>query len=34
MMYRGKYTSTDSFVDSNGTKHLEYTYPLVIGKTW
>jgi hypothetical protein len=34
MLYRGTYTSTDAFTDSNGVKHLEYSYPLVIGKTW
>lgn len=34
MMYRGKYTSSDSFMDSAGVKHAEYSYPLVIGKTW
>jgi len=34
MMYRGKYTSSDSFVDTNGVSHAEYSYPLVIGKTW
>ncbi|KAJ1446620.1 RHO protein GDP dissociation inhibitor [Pelagophyceae sp. CCMP2097] len=33
MMYRGTYTSTDKFVDSDGKTHLEYTYPLkVVGK--
>jgi Rho GDP-dissociation inhibitor len=34
MMVRGKYTSTDSFVDSNGVKHTEYSYSLNISKNW
>jgi Rho GDP-dissociation inhibitor len=34
MMYRGKYTSTDTFVDASNVQHMEYSYSLVIGKTW
>jgi len=34
MMYRGKYTCSDSFVDINGVTHAEYSYPLTIGKGW
>ncbi len=32
MLFRGKYTCTDAFVDSNGFKHLEYSYALTITK--
>lgn len=32
MMYRGSYTATDKFVDSDGVTHLEYTYPLKVVK--
>ncbi|KAJ8607182.1 hypothetical protein CTAYLR_007341 [Chrysophaeum taylorii] len=32
MMYRGSYTATDKFVDSDGVVHLEYSYPLKVGK--
>ena len=32
MMYRGSYTATDKFVDSDGKTHLEYSYPLKVVK--
>ena len=32
MMYRGSYTATDKFVDSDGKTHLEYSYPLKVTK--
>lgn len=32
MMYRGKYVSSDKFVDSDGLVHLEYSYPLTVTK--
>ena len=32
MMYRGSYTATDKFVDSDGLCHLEYSYPLKVTK--
>ena len=32
MMYRGSYTATDKFVDSDGKTHLEYSYPVKITK--
>ncbi|KAK7248836.1 Rho GDP-dissociation inhibitor [Aureococcus anophagefferens] len=31
-MYRGSYTATDKFVDSDGKTHLEYSYPLKVTK--
>jgi Rho GDP-dissociation inhibitor len=34
MMYRGKYTSTDTFIDAAGVQHCEYSYGLTIGKSW
>jgi Rho GDP-dissociation inhibitor len=34
MMYRGKYVSTDTFIDAADVQHAEYSYNLTIGKTW
>lgn len=34
MLYRGKYKSKNQFIDSDGTKHLEFEYELEIKKSW
>ncbi len=39
MLYRGKYSCTDSFVCGGSdlipeVEHLSYTYPLIIAKNW
>lgn len=34
MLYRGKYSAKNSFIDSDGVKHLELEYPVDIRKSW
>ncbi len=34
MMFRGRYTSVDSYADSDGAGHLTYEYSFEIKKTW
>lgn len=34
MMFRGKYSAKNQFIDSDGAVHLEYEYDLHIGKTF
>lgn len=34
MMYRGRYSATDRFIDSDGVVHLEYNYSIEITKNW
>jgi hypothetical protein len=34
MLSRGRYNAEDKFVDSDGVTHLEYSYPVVIARTW
>eukprot|EP01041_Mallomonas_annulata_P002104 gene2104-4109_t len=34
MLYRGKYSSKNEFIDSDGVKHLEFDYELQIKKDW
>lgn len=34
MLYRGRYSARNQFIDSDGVNHLEYEYDVIISKTW